>query len=420
MSENKPKELRILYITPFPPTRNGIADYAYTFYTRAIEEGLNIQVFTDPEEKWLKFSLKQIIKIFYRLLKEIKSFKPQIIHIETGGSLPREFLLALLLSLFKGLILKKETKLVLTIHDPPTLIDLGYLGKFFLGLKRITKLKRILLSPFFWLPRKLYTYLLVYPFWRFSHLVIFLRTDLFFVLSPTGLMAIEKTFKMGHKGRYLPHGILHEAGEPSPELKALLTKPEDRVLIATFGFIGPGKGYEDFLQALKMLFTKSPQLSTKIAIWLCGGTAEGKDEGYPRYLEEVLLGFRENFGLPIEMKGFIPPEATSFLFSQIDILVILGKRAKIYPTSGSLIRGMTHGVAILAPRVRAYEDELVSGVTGYLYQSPKHLASLLEILVNHTQLRAELGWRAKAHIQRYHCWKTILDRYKDLLQNLYF
>lgn len=414
------EKIKVLYVTPYPPARNGIADYACRFREEMEKRGFFFEVFTDDEEKWTVFSPVRVIRIILRFVKKIKKFKPHVIHFETGGSLPREFFLMLFSALKR-----KKAKLVATVHDPPNLIDSTYLGKFILGIKEFRGLKRLLLTPLTFVPRWVYFNLFVKPFHTIAHYLIYYRFDHFFTLTLSGLKILNERYLIGHKVRVIPHGDLSKSNFTSVNhpLKAHFTKSEKKVLVAYFGFLGPNKGIEDFLDAIFYIATIKPKIFEITEFWLCGGVATGKDKSYAQYLENVVFALNQQFGFDIKLKGFVPEELIDYLFSQIDILVVTGKKPQkkkyaIYSTSGTLIRGMSAGKAILVFKGRGMIDEILSGINGFFYKNSKDLALKLIKLVENPELRAYLGKNAKEHFHNFHSWDFISKEIKRIYQKI--
>jgi glycosyltransferase involved in cell wall biosynthesis len=412
IEEKKYSAKKILYIGPYPPQKNGIADYAWNFKKHLEEAGFNVTLSTGNEKEWVIFSIRTLFKEYRVFHKIIKRGEYDIIHIESGGSLGREFFLMFFASLIKG-----ASKLVVTVHDPPSLIDLRFLGKYFLGIKRFKGIIRILLSPLLIIPRFLFLNFMVQPIRGALQLLIYHRVNIFFVLTVKGSASINNFYRIGRKVSVIPHGKLDYKGQTSGANNVPLRKNLGKTLIGIIGFIAPSKGIENFLASLKHIVNTRPDLINVMEVWICGGVASTGDTFYLQYISNRVEVFKHQYGIDINMKGHIPDEAMNDLLSLIDILVIPAQRIKIFPTSGSLIRGMAAGKAVVVSNVRGYADEIIHGETGLLFnEDPRHLANQLIMLLDNPSLRAELGKNAMNHIEQEHSWTKIMQ----LVSEAYF
>jgi glycosyltransferase involved in cell wall biosynthesis len=405
IEEKKYPVKKILYIGPYPPQKNGIADYAWSFKQHLEEAGFKVTLFRGNEKKWMIFSVRTFLREYRMFYRIIKRGNYDIIHIESGGSLGREFFLMAFASIVKG-----ASKLAITVHDPPTLIDLRFLGKFFLGIKRFQGIGRILLSPLLFIPRAFFLDFMLRPIRLVLHLLIYRRADNFFVLTVRGLVSINELYRVGWKVSVIPHGKLEYKGQTSKTDNLFLGKKPDKTLIGMIGFIAPSKGIEIFLEALQHIVIARPDLINLLEVWICGGVASGGDMVYLEYIANIVGVFKRRYGMDINMKGHIPDKAMNNLLSRIDILVITARRIKIFPTSGSLIRGMAAGKAVVVSNVRGYADEIIHGKTGLLFnEDSRHLANQLVMLLDNPSLRNELGKNAMAHIEQEHSWPKIMQ-----------
>lgn len=403
MIEEKKYPFKILYIGPYPPQKNGIADYAWNFRKHLAGEGFKVTLLRGNEKKWAIFSVRTLLKAYRALYKIIKKGKYEIIHIESGGSLGREFFLMAFACIVKG-----PSKLAITVHDPPTLIDVRFLGKFFLGIKRFQGISRILLSPLLFIPRSLFLDFVIRPIRFALHFLVYHKANIFFVLTMEGLKSIHEAYRVDGKIRVIPHGRL-EYRESNSDSSNLLLKKPGKTLIGMIGFIAPSKGIEIFLNALKHIVIERPDLMTVLEVWICGGVASGGDMVYLDQIVNIVEMFHHRYGLDISMKGHIPDKDMNDMLSHIDILVIAARRSKIFPTSGSLIRGMASGKAVVVSNVRGYPSEIVHGKTGMLFnEDASHLADQLIMLLDNPLLRNELGKNAMAHIEQEHSWPKIM------------
>jgi polysaccharide biosynthesis protein PslF len=398
---------KILYVAPWPPQKNGIADYAWHFKKNLEQAGFKIETLSHDEKKWDKLSFWSLANEIKKLRALVHSNNYSVIHIESGGSLAREFIFAYYVAKWvKG----TDVKLVLTVHDAPTLIDKKYFTAWIVSVilnMSMAKMKKRIVR-FFWLA-SLISRPAQYLFTKlhdYIHKVIYSNCHTVFALTSKGQSSLYTTYHLPRKTQLLPHAILLNR-EPASRTN-LFEKPDGKIIIATIGFIVDSKGIDTLLEAVVLLTIKNPELKDKFAVWICGDIASGMAARY----RDLLIGFIENDrsfrGLNIEFKGFIPDEAMDHLLSLIDIMVVPAKPTTIYPTSGSIIRGMTAGKALIVSDVRGYSGEISDYETGLLFNGgAEQLADKLLLLLTNPDLRITLGQNARQHILNEHSWQRI-------------
>jgi polysaccharide biosynthesis protein PslF len=398
---------KILYVAPWPPLKNGIADYAWNFKKNLEQAGFEVETLALDEKKWEKLSFWSLTGEIKRLRALLHSSDYRVIHVESGGSLGREFILAYCAARWvKG----TDVKLVITVHDAPTLIDKKYFMKWILSVILNMSMAKIKKRGFrfFWLASliKQPAHYFFTKLHDYMHQVIYSNCHTVFALTAKGTSSLYDTYQLPIKTQLLPHTILHNR-EPASRVDHF-EKSAGKILIAVIGYIADGKGIDTLLEAVKLLVTKKPELKDKFAVWICGGIASEMGATY----RDLLLGFIEDYrsrlGLNIEYKGFVPDETMDHLLSIIDIMVVPAKPTSIYPTSGSIIRGMTAGKAMIVSDVRGYAGEISDNETGLLFKgSAQQLADKLLLLLTKPDLRITLGQNARQHILKEHSWQRI-------------
>jgi glycosyltransferase involved in cell wall biosynthesis len=398
---------KILYVAPWPPQKNGIADYAWNFKQNLEQTGFAVDTLATDEKRWDKLSLPGLAREIKILRALIHSGNYSVIHVESGGSLVREFIFAYYTARW---VKETDIKLVITVHDAPTLIDKKYFMAWTVSVilnMSMDKMKKRIMR-FFWLSS-----LISHPaqnlFTRLHdhmHKKIYANCHMVFALTAKGQASIAAMYNLSTKARVLPHTIL--LNRQPVKRTDLFAKSEGKIIIAVIGFIADSKGIDTLLEAVALLTRKKPELKDKFTVWICGDIASATAARY----RDLLLGFIKDdharSGVHIEFKGFIPEEAMDHLLSLIDIMVVPAKPTTIYPTSGSIIRGMTAGKALVVSDVRGYSSEISDNVTGLLFQgSAKQLADKLLLLLTKPDLRISLGKNARRHILDEHSAERI-------------
>jgi len=209
----------------------------------------------------------------------------------------------------------------------------------------------------------------------------------------------------------IPHGV-----PDLPLVDAVTIKPglgvQDRMVILSFGLLGPGKGYELALAALPDVVAAHPSVLYVVV----GATHPDlvRSEG-ERYREGLIatvkrLGLEDHVRFVDRFVGRV--ELTKWL-EAADVFVTP------YPNldqivSGTMSYAMGAGRAI-ASTPYAYASELLADGRGVLVPpaSPSALAAALNRLLADPALRSAIGGRAYAHSRRM-VWSAVGAEYRDL------
>ena len=224
--------MHIALISPLPPEQTGIADYAAIFKQHL--ESCQIQVTCPLQGVDLKSLPVALTEIDWAAL--------DVVHAELGGGRVIEF--SALQWLAK---LDKRPRLTATVHDPERLVW------------RLAKLPHFL--P--WCAAKpataKFAALLADPWTLKAERKLAGQLDALVTLTHTGAKCLqEKMHIPEHKVHVIAHGNLSSLSAELPEFTPI------RLLY--FGFIYRGKGIEDLLDALALVFDKKPSLKSKIKL----------------------------------------------------------------------------------------------------------------------------------------------------------
>src|SRR5882724_3159660 len=160
----------------------------------------------------------------------------------------------------------------------------------------------------------------------------------------------------------IPFGI-NNAG-PNTELTAEQARRRlgieaDARTILFFGHIGPYKGLEFLVAAFQRVAATRPDCRLIIAGKL-GRGCEDYLEGIRRSILDDVS--RDRITQRIE---FIPDEETELYFKAADVLVLPYTQIS---QSGVLVLGYSFGVPVLAADVGSFGDDVVEGLTGFLFK----------------------------------------------------
>lgn len=384
--------MNLLYITPHPPDQTGIAYYAEEFI-KALGEHTNTNVTLFSNKSMDHPNSIQAIRENIRYLeKEISLKDYDIVHFELSGSNLREFHL-----LYR--IIKSDSRIpkIATVHDPPLLVRHPLLFKEFkdfFGLNYLCGTLTFL--PGMMMEKKAYTSL-----------------DRLFTFTEKGRKKLLDRF--GEKGIcVLPMGI-NIPKEKHPSEK-------EKTTILFYGYLYPTKGIDVLLTAYSILLKENPDLKENTRLLVCGDIT-----GYsamPRVMayKKRLLALVDTLRIKdyMEFTGFVSDEKEGEVFSSSEILVLPYMDAGLSSTSLTLLKGMSHGLAIIASNVRALSEDVVDGETGVLVKpgDPHELAEKLKRLVLDEKERNRLGRNARQHIIEEHDWRRVVKRVMEQYDKL--
>ncbi len=382
----------VLYLTPYPPTRSGIADYACA-YRSAVEARtdwrfslaeLGERVTGSKPQDWML--IRRRVKAWKRegRLREVA-----LVHGEIGLKQHDEFW-----TLFWLRRLFPELRCCITVHDPP-LVVAPALYPLALGISSM------------WLRRALRT-LDYTPLGRGVVRSVVARADGVFALSQAGVESLRGRVRDGVHMRRLPF-LAYGGGA-----RARAERSPDRPMrVLFFGFWAPGKGLEVLLEAAGQALSRRPG---GLHLILAGGVDETASNR--SYVESVGERIRRAGRQSVEVTGFVPGERLDELFSGADVLALPSTRTPCLSTSSVLFRAMAAGLAVVASDVGALREEVRHLETGLLVPPADAgaLADALLLLAGDPALSARLGREAQAHLAAEHNEARIAETAADMYQ----
>ena len=198
------------------------------------------------------------------------------------------------------------------------------------------------------------------------------------------------------------------------EAKRRLGILEEERTILFFGNIAPYKGVEDLIAAFKQILTQRDDYRLVIA---------GRPKGSEQYWDAIQEAICQEVasGRVLLRAEYIPDAETELYFKAADVLVLPYRH--IYQ-SGVLFLGHSFGLPVLAADVGSLKDEIVEGVTGFVFrpEDPGDLAKSIERYFE-SELYIDLQRRRqeiKEYAARRHSWDVVsqitIGVYEDLLQ----
>ncbi|MBX9268962.1 glycosyltransferase [Chromobacterium violaceum] len=389
--------MRIALLAPLPPERNGIADYADAWREAMRESGADVATPLRGQ------ALSPRASMLDKQMEAVDWSRADLVHAELGGGRGKEFLaLEWLARRYPGL------PLTATVHDPERLIwrPVGLRRPLPPGLPRALCQAAVLLADPLLLARERRLA------GRLSRLI---------TLTAAGAQCLQARMRLP-EGRVavIPHGNRVVAARPLP--------PPTPLRLLYFGFLYPGKGIEDLLQALALLKSDRPSLAGELRLTLAGGTAPdlafGNRGGYLRQLREraarlgvaePLLDWRLNLSAAQIPELIQSHHALALPYRESRKLAWLGR---MRGTSGALSWAAACGRGAISSDARAFAEEVSHGNGAVFPQGDcAALARSLKALLEQPDLAERWGEQA-ARLGRERAWPRVAGRFLEVFRSL--
>lgn len=369
--------MRVVLLSPLPPERTGIADYAAQ-WRRAVN-GAGVEVLTPLQGQRPIATLAAA----RRWVSERDWSKVDVVHAELGGGRHGEFFVLSALA-----ELPSHPALSATVHDPERLVWRP-VSTWWRTLDAMPAMPRFL--------SKLLA-VLVDPHTLMTERRLARQLDGVAVLTRTGGQALTRRMRLPESRlSVIPHGVLSLPVVPLPDDTVL------RVLY--FGYIYAGKGIEDLVDAVAQVVHQHPEQAGRIRLTIAGGTAPDiAFGGGASYLD----GLRER----VAQRGISGHVDWQFDIEEPDIPALIQRHhvmvlpyresrklsllGQMRGTSGALAWAIACGRAVITSDARAFAEEIAQG-NGLAYRQGQVavLADALHgLLVEPDRLRQ---WTRKAH-----------------------
>jgi len=369
----------VLYLTPYPPTRNGIADYALA-YRSAIETHTDWRLAVAALGHRTLGNSPRAVLTARRRVREWKRHgllrEVVLVHAEIGIKQHDEFW-----TLFFLLRQRPGVPCCVTVHDPPLVIAPA-LYPLACGA-RWAVVRRAL---------RVFDYT---PLGRSVVRSVVGRAACVVVLSNAGRKTLSRLVCDPERLRTLPHLPLGR-----PRLRRAEGAADRPLKVLFLGFWAPGKGLEVLLEAAARVLSRG---AAGVRFLFAGGADDSATNR--RYVESVRETIRRSPGSgSFEVMGYVAAEDLDRTFADADVFVVPSIRTACVSTSGVLSRAMAAGLAVVASDVGAVREEIHHLKTGLLVP-PGDVGALTEallLLARDPSLRQRLGREAQSHLEIEH------------------
>ncbi|HEX3011509.1 MAG TPA: glycosyltransferase family 4 protein [Syntrophomonadaceae bacterium] len=213
----------------------------------------------------------------------------------------------------------------------------------------------------------------------------------------------------------IPHGVPDFKKQTAEELKMKFNLT-GRQVISTFGLIGPGKGLELGLRAVKEVVEVYPQVCYLILGQTHPMLKKTEGESYRHMLEEAVVSLGLENHVTFVNKFLSTTELGEYLY--LTDIYLSPYPDKNQAVSGTMAFAIGCGRAIVSTPY-AYAAEVLSGGRGLLTDSPDpgEMAALIKNILGSPGLKAELKQKAWELGQTW-LWPCIGRQYRGILEDI--
>ncbi len=370
---NRLKQLSILghqvlvFCPDYKPIKHIYPDYLK--YTGEIFPNVRVINLTSTKSIALDFERDVTIKSYQRVIKELKEFQPDIIHVDEAERLGFCFLK------LPGVKYARQNNVPCIAWFHTNYSD--YFDDYFKLPLGINKLIKKVLALIF---SKIYN---AYDLTLVSSSITTQR------LTKLGIKNIYCADLLGYDPKYFANSKSFEFFSEQYSIHNI----ENKIKLIFLGRLTPDKGWNFTLKSLADL---SPDILNKIAIIIAG------DGALKNEIEASLKQLTPN----VYLLGRSAPETVPMLLTNSDIFITNSEKE----TRGlTVIEAAAAGIPAIAPRAGGVIDTIKDGEIGFLYQ-PQNQADFLDklnLLISNVDLRQSMGIKAKELVQQWTWEQTI-------------
>lgn len=196
---------------------------------------------------------------------------------------------------------------------------------------------------------------------------------------------------------------------PREEARTELGIPEGRQLITFVGRIEALKGVDTLFRAVARLVEQDPTWHERLMVAIVGGTPEEETEDLTPEMQR-LRTLRDELHLHdvISFVGAQPQEVLPYFYSAAEMVVMPSH----YESFGMVaVEATACGTPVIASNVGGLTSTITDGVNGFLVppKAPMVLAERMELLLNDTALRDQIGANGVKRAQRF-SWISVTNQ----------
>lgn len=342
--------MKILYVSPYPPARDGIGDYTHNLANAVQKAGNEIRVVVPyAAPKMPKEVIGNLPVLGYRnkrLLRSVSLWNPDIIHVQFAIAGFGTRTIALL----------RWLKLIHRNLSVPTIVTLHEVAR-----------ESVLLGAL----------------GHAIHRRIARHSTRLILHSDIALEQLKAEVRVGDNiMNVIPHPTApcRAASSSEQELRIRFKVGQAKILLA-FGFINVEKGFDDLVQALAIIRSREPETLSNVCLVIAGEVRprhglfrifEARDGIYRARLVRAIN--RTSLQRNVALTGYVPDGEVTAWFNMAEA-VILPYRSAEYSGVESLARSLN--VPVLASNVGGLAVQLAGSQWIFPPRSPSHIADTL-------------------------------------------
>lgn len=342
--------MKILYVSPYPPARDGIGDYTWMLANAVRNAGNEIRVVvprTVPDAPSEVIGAITTVGHGYAKLRwTLARWKPDIVHVQFAIAAfgPRTFTLMRWIGMVRP---DFNIPVVVTLHE-------------------LTRESALLRAP----GRAIHRWIAAHC----DHLILLTRVARVALIEEVGLLE--------SKVSVIPHPSANPpaASSASDELRARFGLGDARVLLA-FGFIHVDKGLDDLIRALSIVRDTGAAHLDDVRLVVAGDvrprlglfrTLEARDRLYLAHLRRHVR--RSAFQQLVVLTGYVPDGEVATWFNIAEAVVLPYRRAE---QSGVVGLARSFNVPVLTSTVGGLTEQLAGSQWSFPPRAPARMAETL-------------------------------------------
>ena len=405
--------MKICFISPFPPERDGVGDYTYLL-ARNIKrrcEKCEISVIArkinnTPTKSyihndivvlrsWDMSSLFSSLKSIFAIIKDIMNLRPRIVHFHYGTTRqygwsagePFVFILAAL-----RFILRVKT--IMSLHGFWTLDEAKQIFQELTGKKLLAKIYKV--------------YYMI-----FIKLILNLPGILVNVVIDIDSPVTATVSKISGRNDIveIPHGVFRSQGHIDRSKAKKRLGLGNKFVILLFGFIRRGKGYKDVMRGLHRVLKKNPSFKSRIVTLIVGAANSQENLKYVEELKGIVsqLGLENN--VSFRVKYLRDSEILTYICAADVMMLTYSRRGG---PSGVLARALSYETPVIISEDGKYITSMTRLPAIVIENNDEHnIAKAIELLMREKKRRDELRRQASVYKETY-SFVNISDKYLSI------
>ncbi len=241
------------------------------------------------------------------------------------------------------------------------------------------------------------------------------RVKVIIVMTKKAVEILHNDYKINTRIHVIPHGIPDTTFETQKREKRNLGM-QDKIVLSSFGMIGPGKGYEYVIEALPEIVRKYPNLLYIIVGETHPMVRKKEGEKYRNMLESRIKELKLQKNVKFYNKYVTLQEIIQYLKATDIYLSTSDNPNQI--TSGTMVYALGCGRAVISTPFLHAKD-IITENRGRLteFQNPDSFKEVILELLDNNTLRKEMEINSY-HYTRHMTWQNVATSYGRIFKEI--